>query len=175
MNTIWHSALLASLLLVAAPGRGAAAEAKTNYPPTAAHDLLEAAIKKAGAESKAVFIKSGYPECGWCVVFDRYHATPEVRQILDKYYVIVSIDTENMPDGDSTFSKYAMPAAPSWVIISPEREVIVDSFRPEGNIGYPGEPEGSAYYLTALKKATPAITDAELRVLAKQIQKAKGE
>lgn len=80
-----------------------------------------------------------------------------------------------MPDGKTVFSAYAQPGAPSWVIITPQKKVIVDSYAPQGNIGYPGEPAGTAWYLAALKKATPAITDAEMHTLSLQIQKAKGK
>ena len=148
------------------------AEAKKHYPPTAAHDILEAACKTATRESKAVFVKSGFPECGWCRIFDRYHNLPDVQRILGRYYVIVAIDTKNMPDGEATFSKYAKPAAPSWVIISPQKRVIVDSYSREGNVGYPVEPNETAYYLAALNRATPTITEAELQTLSRQIKKA---
>lgn len=165
--------LLLSLLLVS--DSLLSAEQKINYSATAAHDAVEAACARAAKESKLVFIKSGFPECGWCRVFDRYHNTPEVQQILSKYYVIVAIDTENMPDGKTVFSTYTQPGAPSWVIVTPQKKVIVDSFAPKGNVGYPAEPDETAWYLAALKKATPAITDAELRTLSQQIQKTRGK
>ena len=155
-----------------AASNGLGAEAKKAYARTAAHDALEAACKTAASESKVVFIKAGFPECGWCRVFDRYHNLPDVQKVLGKFYVIVAIDTEYMPDGDATFSKYAKPGAPSWVIISPQKKVIVDSYSPAGNVGYPLEPNGTAYYIAALRKATPAITEAELQTLSQQIKKA---
>lgn len=146
---------------------------KKHTSPTAAYDAVEAACRKAASESKYVFLKNGYPECAPCVLFDHYHDLPEVRKIINKYYVIVAIDTENMPDGNAIFSKYARPGAPSWVIISPSKSVIVDSYSsPEGNIGFPEEQNGIACYLAALKKATPAITKDELTVLAEQLKKA---
>jgi hypothetical protein len=175
MKTKLNSVLLASLLISFVSTGALGAEPKKDYPPTAAHDALEAAFKTAAAESKAVFIKSGFPECGWCRVFDRYHHLPEVEKILGKFYVIVVIDTSYMPDGNITFSKYAKPSAPSWVIVSPQKKVIIDSYSPQGNVGYPLEPSETAYYVAALKKATPAITEAELRTLSEQIKKAAGK
>jgi hypothetical protein len=146
-----------------------------NSSPTTADDAVEAACRKAAGESKCVFVKSGYPECAPCVLFDHYHDLPEVRKIIDKYYVIVAIDTENMPDGCAVFAKYAKPGAPSWVIISPSKSVIVDSYSPDGNVGFPETPNGAACYLAALQKATPAITKDELSVLATQLKKAAGK
>jgi len=141
------------------------------YGPNAAQNTLEAACEQAANESKAVFIKSGHPECGWCRVFDRYHSSPEVQRILGKYYIIVAIDIKYMPDGKSIFSQYSQPGSPSWVIISPQKQVIVDSYAPGGNVGYPGSPEESAYYTAALKKATPSITEEELHTLSQLVQK----
>ena len=169
-----NSILLACLLLLPTLARGADTQEKKVYSATAAGDALEAACKQAARESKLVFVKSGFPECGWCRIFDRYHGTPEVQNILGKYYVVVAIDTENMPDGQTVFSKYAQPGAPSWVIITPQKKVIIDSYGgPQGNVGYPAEPGETTYYLAALKKATPAITDDELHTLSQQIQKAR--
>jgi hypothetical protein len=141
-----------------------------------ADDAVEAACRKAASETKSVFLKSGYPECAACVLFDHYHNLLEVRKIIEKYYVIVSIDTENMPDGCAVFGKYAKPGAPSWVILSPGKSVIVDSYAsPDGNVGFPETPNGAACYLAALQKATPAITKDELSALANQLKKAAGK
>lgn len=147
---------------------------KKDYPANAARDALEGACTKAAAESKLVFMKSGFPECGWCRVFDRYHQTPEVKAILEKYFVIIAIDTKNMPDGKATFGNYAKPGAPSWVILGPNKAVLVDSYSPAGNVGYPLEPDETAHYLMALKKAAPAIAQQELDALAKHIRKTAG-
>jgi hypothetical protein len=172
-----NSTLVGLLIFFAALACCSSAETKTNYSATAANDALEAACKQAATESKVVFIKSGYPECVWCRVFDHYHSIPEVQKIIEKYYVVVVIDTENMPDGAGVFSKLAMPGAPSWVIITPQKTIIIDSYAPapEGNVGYPLEPNETAYYIAALKKATPSITDAELQILSQQIKKAAGK
>lgn len=175
MKAKWNLVLYTVFLLAVTLTCGLGAEEKTTYGRTSARDAVEAACKKAASESKVVFIKSGYPECEWCRVFDAYHKLPEVRRILDKYYVIVAIDTENMPDGKDTFTKYAQMGSPSWVIISPQKRVIVDSFAPSGNVGYPLEPNETAWYLAALKKAAPSLADDDLKTLKKQIQKAAGK
>jgi hypothetical protein len=117
---------------------------------------------------------SGFRECRWCRIFEDYHRSSAVREILGEYYAIAAIDTKHMPDGEAVFSRYAQPGALAWVIISPQKKVIVGSSFQAGNIGYPTTPEGTAYYLAALRRATPAITDAELRTLSEQIRKTAG-
>ena len=177
MKAKLNSTLVTFLILFTVLAFCSSAETNTNYSATAANDALEGACKQAAKESKAVFVKSGFPECVWCRVFDHYHSIPEVQKIIEKYYVVVVIDTKNMPDGVAVFSKLAMPAAPSWVIITPQKKIIINSYSPlpEGNVGYPLEPNETAYYIAALKKATPAITDAELQILSQQIKKAAGK
>ena len=163
-----------------APSAATASSNSTNtgagrdYPPSAAHDLLETACKAAASQAKAVFINSGTPECGWCRVFSRYHNLPEVRRILGKYYVNADLDIEYMPDGEDVFSRFAQPGTPAWVIISPQKNVIVDSYSRSSNVGYPIDPEEMSYYLAVLRRATPAITDAELRALSEQLKQAAG-
>jgi len=169
-----HMKFLPQLLLAIFVALHAVA-AETNYAPNAAEKLLSDACAKAKRESKLVFVASGFKECGWCRVFERYHARPEVSEILGKYYVIVKIDTHYMPDGKEVFSKLAEPGAPSWVIITPDRKPIVDSYASTGNVGYPLEPHETDHYLKALKKATPQITDDELKTLAEQIKRAAGK
>lgn len=177
MKTKLNPTLVTFLLLFAALACCSSGEKKTDYSATAANDALDAGCKQAANESKVVFVKSGFPACVWCRIFDRYHSIPKVQTIIGKYYVVVGIDTENMPDGAAVFSRYAKPGAPSWVIITPQKKIIIDSHAPapEGNVGYPGSPSETAYYLAALKKATPAITDDELHILSQQIKKAMGK
>lgn len=175
MKAPFRKILLSFLLLFVGLIPTFGAEIKKDYPPTAAHDALEAACKQAAAESKLVFVKSGFPECGWCRVFDRYHAAREVQEIVGKYYVVVAIDTSYMPDGRAVFSKLARPGAPSWVIITPEKKPIIDSHASNDNVGYPLQPEETKHYTAALKKATPQIADRELQILSQQIKKAAGK
>jgi hypothetical protein len=153
----------------------ATVEAKPEYSAHAARDLLETTCQTAANESKLVFLKSGYPGCIWCRTFDKYHSTPEVRDIVGKYFVVAEIDTKNMPDGTEVFTAFAQPAAPSWVILTPDKKVLIDSYADTNgkkvNVGFPGAPEEKEYYQAALKKTVPKITQAELDVLDSQIQK----
>jgi hypothetical protein len=153
----------------------ATVEVKPEYSAHAARDLLETTCQTAAKESKLVFLQSGFPGCIWCRTFDKYHRAPEVLDIVGKYFVVAEIDTENMPDGTEVFTKYAEPAAPSWVILTPDKKVLIDSYaETDGkkvNVGFPGAPEEKEYYQATLKKTVPKITQAELDVLGAQLQK----
>jgi hypothetical protein len=43
-------------------------------------------------ERKSVFIIFSSEFCGWCRVFDMYHASPEVKRIQGKDYLFKTID-----------------------------------------------------------------------------------
>jgi hypothetical protein len=152
-----------------------AAEKKADYPPDAAEILLTAACKEAAAESKVVFMKSGYPECGYCRKFDQFHSDPEVRRMLDPHLVIISIDTRYMPDGKAVFEKYAKPGAPSWVILTPAKKIIIDSYAAQGNVGFPVKPHEVEHYLRAVDIVCPdGISRKDKDILSKQLLKAYG-
>ena len=153
----------------------AAAADDKPYASNAAEKLMADACATARKDSKLVFVASGFKECGWCRVFEKYHALPEVSQILGKYLVNVKIDTTYMPDGKEVFSKMAKPSAPSWVIVTPDRKPIVDSYADSGNVGYPVEPNEIAHYVKALKQAAPKITEDEIKTLSTHLRKLGGK
>lgn len=163
-------------LLVLMAGVAQAEEVTPTYASNAAEALVSTAMKQATTESKLLFMKSGWPGCGYCKMFDRYHHTPKVEKILSKYYVVVSIDIENMPDGKAVFTQFAQPGGPSWAIVTPKKDVLVTSFLngDKGNTGFPVKPNELAHYLGALKKATPAITQQELDTLSAALLKVYG-
>ncbi len=164
------------VLLMLAVNLAGAEEAGVGYPPNAAEELVAAATKQAVAESKLLFLKSGWPECGYCRMMDRYHHTPEVETILGAYYVVVSININDMPDGKDVFSRFAKPGGPSWAIAKPDGDVIATSFTngDKGNTGFPVKPNELAHYFGALEKATPSISQNELDILSAQLRKIYG-
>lgn len=144
-------------------GRAAEAGTTTSTAQTSvtAAAVVSAAMDQARAESKKVFLLSGFPGCSWCKLFDRFHETPDVKQIVDKYYVVAKIDTMNMADGRETFEKYGKVGAPAWVILTQYRKVLMTSDDENGvNVGYPFKPEEQAHYVRALS-ATSTITTEE--------------
>ena len=64
-------------------------------------------------------------------------------------------------------------------VLSSAKQVVIDSFERKGdpgsNVGYPAKPNETAYYLAAIKKATPSVSEDELKVLAAEIKKAAGK
>ena len=64
----------------------------------------EEAFSKARAEDKPVFLSIGYRNCHWChVMAHECFEDLEIADILNKYYVSITVDKEERPDIDSIY------------------------------------------------------------------------
>ncbi|QCI27690.1 thioredoxin domain-containing protein [Caminibacter pacificus] len=66
----------------------------------------EEAFLKAKKENKLIFLSIGYSTCHWCHVMERESfENEEIADILNKYYVSIKVDREEMPDIDKYYQK----------------------------------------------------------------------
>ena len=66
----------------------------------------EEAFEKAKRENKLIFLSIGYSTCHWCHVMERESfENKEIADILNKYYVSIKVDREEMPDIDKYYQK----------------------------------------------------------------------
>jgi len=66
----------------------------------------EEAFEKAKKENKLIFLSIGYSTCHWCHVMERESfENKEIADILNKYYVSIKVDREEMPDVDKYYQK----------------------------------------------------------------------
>jgi pyridoxal/pyridoxine/pyridoxamine kinase len=86
--------------------------------------------------------------------------------ILDKYFITARVDYNSTPGGKELYKTYCSMDMPSWSIIDLDESVIADSESiGTGYVGYPEDKEEIAYYLKAIKRAAPVITDQECEIL----------
>ena len=165
-------ALLA--LLFAWPAVAFADDAKPAPPSKApAADVLAAALKRAGAEKKVVFLSFGGPGCVWCKYLDRFHARPEVARLLGPQVVFAKVDTADNPGGEALYAKFFPKpgGVPTWVVLSaPEGKVLGDSLLKGENVGFPGEPEEVAHYEAVMRKALPKLPVAALATVVAELK-----
>ncbi len=85
---------LTLLLLAGAHCSAQTKEKRTIYHPEAdAAAELDAAIKKAGAEGKHVFIQAGGNWCGWCIRFhDLVNANDTLKTYLHQNYEVIHLN-----------------------------------------------------------------------------------
>ena len=89
------------------------------------------AFEKAKKENKLIFLSIGYSTCHWCHVMERESfENKEIADILNKYYVSIKVDREEMPDIDKYYQKvYQLmhKRAGGWpltIIMTPDKKPI---------------------------------------------------
>jgi len=99
------------------------------------------AFEKAKKEDKLIFLSIGYSTCHWCHVMQRESfKNEEIADILNKNFVSIKVDREEMPQIDKYYQDvfYVMRKRgggwPLTVIMTPQRGVFfVDTYLPPDN------------------------------------------
>ncbi len=167
-------AFLASLALLATE----------TAPP--ASTIMESARAAATAPHKSIFLIFHASWCEWCKKLDQFIKTPEIEPIVDKYFVVAHLTVEERgakkelddPGGDEVLAKAGGKDAglPFYAFINEKGETIVTSIRPgegkagERNIGYPLQPQEVDWFMAMVKKAAPAMSPDEARVLENRLR-----
>jgi thiol-disulfide isomerase/thioredoxin len=155
-----------AVLLLAAPVRSDDPE---KGPP--ANDLLADGLAKAKKDDKQVFLVFGTPGCVWCKYLEKFHADPAVAKVVGKYFVIVKVDLVTNPGGEELYRKYGTDrGVPAWTILDANSKVVADSGDGQDNVGFPYEPHEVEHYVKVVRKAAPAMTDAEAELLVAKLR-----
>jgi len=125
---------------------------------------------RAAKEHKNVFFIFSHENCGWCRVFDKYHESPEVKEILEKDYLIEMIDITESESGKELWEHYKFMGVPAWMIYSSDKELLSGGKKEDGEqVGYPLEPAGMDVYINAIRKSSRRINKKQLQVLREKI------
>ncbi|HSH12477.1 MAG TPA: thioredoxin domain-containing protein [Desulfurivibrionaceae bacterium] len=114
--------------------------------PIAWYPWGEAALSRARAENKPIFLSIGYATCHWCHVMARESfEDPEVAALLNRDFIAVKVDREERPDLDAVYMKICQEVTgsggwPLTVLLTPERKpFLVGTYFPkEARAGRPG-------------------------------------
>jgi thiol-disulfide isomerase/thioredoxin len=139
--------------------------------PLDAAAVLAEGMARAAKEDKRVFLHFGAPWCGWCHRLEDWMATPAVRDLLAKDFVVTKIDNDRMKGGTDIFNKYCKtPGGIPWfVFLDKEGTVLATSDAPKGNIGFPATPEEIDWFAGMLARARQRMTDADIAAVRESL------
>jgi len=125
----------------------------------------------AAREAKNVFVVFSSDNCGWCILFDRYHASPEVKKILEKDFLFQRIDiTDPESESRDLWARYDFMGVTAWLIYSSNKQLLSNGKLDYGEqIGYPLSQPGQDAYIDAIQRNSRHIRKKELLVLREMI------
>ena len=92
------------------------------------HSWNDAALKKAKAENKPIFMSIGYSSCHWChVMAHESFENKQIAKIMNENFINIKVDREERPDLDDIYQKVCQIATgqggwPLSVFLTPDQK-----------------------------------------------------
>jgi len=106
-------------------------------------------------------------------VLEEFLERPKVAAVLAKDWIVLAIDTDRMTHGKEIYERLKKGRSgglPWLVILDQDGKELITGVGPGGNIGAPVQPEECAHFMEMLKTTRRQVTDAELKVVADDIE-----
>ena len=122
-----------------------------------------------------MFLHFGAPGCGWCHKLEDWMARPEIAAVLGKDFVDLKIDNDRMTGAKEIYGAQMQAAGqkeggiPWFVLLDANGKLLAHSTGPNGNTGFPYQPDEIEHFGTMLKAARQNISDAEIALLLKSL------
>ncbi|KAL6243630.1 hypothetical protein RBB50_009623 [Rhinocladiella similis] len=127
--------------------------------PVAWQEWSDTTLALAKTHQRLIFLSIGYHACHWCHVMERESfSSPEVADLLNKFFIPIKLDRESRPDLDDIYMSYvtATTGSGGWplnVFLTPDLKPVF------GGTYWPGPSPSSS-----IKQATPG-DDAPVNVI----------
>jgi thiol:disulfide interchange protein len=151
-------------------------------PYLVAQELYDAALKRAQAEGKRVFLHFGAPWCGWCHRLEAWMADARVAAILSKDFIDLKIDEDRTVGGKELVAKMRgeRKGGLPWIVFldAQGKELAAgnDLDDPEQqNVGFPQADPEIAWFGKMLATSRNTISDAEIAELKASLAKVRDE
>lgn len=136
-----------------------------------AQKLYDDALAQAARENKRVFVQCSGPRCGWCTVLSRF--VDDHRELFAKEFVYLKLDPR-LENGGSVIERVhpkQQGGIPWFVFLDADGKPLVTSDGPDGNVGYPSEPESRVHFEKMLRTEPRQLTDADIKSLISALAK----
>ena len=138
-----------------------------------AEKLLSAALARAGAEEKSVFLHLGAPWCSWCRRLKDFMARKEIATILERDFIDLKIDVDRMTHGRQVAQRIRgsnKGGIPWFAILDGQGQVLATSDGPKGNIGFPAQPHEIRHFIGTLKKTARRMSAEQLDAIERALE-----
>ena len=151
-------------------------------PYLEAAKVRDAALARAKAEGKLVFLHFGAPWCGWCHKLEGWMEREKVAPLLAREFVDLKIDTDRMTGGAELLKELRIAAGlkeqggiPWFVFLDAEGRVLTTSEGPKGNTGFPYADEEVAHFVTMLQTSCKKLGAPEIEQLRAELAAVRRE
>jgi thiol:disulfide interchange protein len=183
MKHLFARILLALGIIGSLAGSAMAQHGPASAPPEPATKAVDAAVQRARAESKTVWVDFGASWCGWCRKLEAFLAAPEVKDIIQKHYLIVPLTVmeseakkalEN-PGGEDMMKELggARAGLPFYAFLDGSGKAIANSLAMPngGNIGFPANQNEIDAFVSLIDRTAPALASSERERLVAYLNK----
>ena len=138
--------------------------------PLDARQLLRDALAEAKASNRRVLVQETATWCGPCRMLARYLEAH--REIWEKDYIWVRMD-QRWTGCDEVMDKLQEQRGgiPWCAILAADGKTLATFDRPDGNYGFPTDPEEIDHFIGTLRSTKQRLTDEDLAALRKDLEK----
>ena len=139
-----------------------------------AETQLSNALANLTRDDQRLIVKFSSTSCGWCKRLDSFLASEKVKPILDKDYASIEI-MQNQVDGATELRNrlskgISNGGVPWFAILDKDGNILTNTNGPQGNIGYPAEPEGIVHFMNMLTQTLSTIERKELGTIETELK-----
>jgi thioredoxin-related protein len=139
-----------------------------------AESKLESALAKLDRDDKRLFVKFSTETCGWCRRLDSFLDGDGIKPILSKDFSFIEMDQGTLEGAKELRARLSANrpsgGVPWFAVLNKDGEVLATATGPNGNIGYPAEPEGIVHFMSIIGQTGATINANERDIVETKLK-----